>query len=260
MLDFEKNVVQLFAANKIDFELNEIDHYLISVPVNIIFIPNCSIKDFIPQKKLPALTTKTIRIWEDEYLHHKDIINSRVLSIIGISHRIYARETITKTITQAELKEFLSINHLNAPIVAKHRYGLYHQQKLVAVAAFSRSCPIQDQGTTYKSHELIRYCSLLNVTIVGGLSKLIYFFEQEKKPEHLMTYVDRERSDGSTYQKLGFEGVEKTPPKLFWLSPDKEERVAEKLVLQHRSIEQLQSEGWRKIKNQGNLKLVKFLI
>ena len=66
MLDFEKNVVQLFAANKIDFELNEIDHYLVSVPVNIIFIPNCSLKDFIPQKKLPALTTKTMGIWEDE--------------------------------------------------------------------------------------------------------------------------------------------------------------------------------------------------
>ena len=260
MLDFEKNVVQLFDANKIDFELNEIDHYLISEPVNIIFIPNCSLEEFIPQNKLSGNSQKTIRIWEDEYLHHKDIINSRALSIIGISHRIYGRETITKAISQAELKEFLSLNHLNAPIVAKHRYGLYHQQKLVAVAAFSRSCPIQDHGITYKSHELIRYCSLLNVTIVGGLSKLIYFFEQEKKPEHLMTYVDREWSDGSSYQKLGFEIVAKTAPELFWLSPDKDERIAEKKVVQQRTKKQLQSEGWIKIQNQGNLKLVKFLI
>lgn len=259
MLDFEKNVVQLFESNKIDFELNEIDHYLISDPVKIIFLPHCLKQDYIQQYKSSTISAKTIRLWEDEYLRHQDIIDSRVLSIIGISHRIYARETAVKTITKAELKGFLLLNHLNAPIIAKHRYGLYHQQELVAVAAFSRSCPIQHQGITYISHELIRYCSLLHTTVVGGLSKLIKHFEQEKEPEHLMTYVDREWSDGQTYQKLGFAIVAETVPQSFWLSPQKYERVSEKLLSKDKSASQLLSEGWLRINNLGNLKLVKFL-
>jgi hypothetical protein len=259
VLDFEKNVVQLFESNKIDFEHNEIAHYLISEPVNIIFLPDCAQQDNIPQYKSSPISAKTIRLWEDEYLRHWDIIDSRILSIIGISRRIYARETIVKTITKAELKDFLLINHLNAPIIAKHRYGLYHQQELVAVAAFSRSCPIQDQDTTYISHELIRYCSLLQTTVVGGLSKLIHHFEQEKKPEHLMTYVDREWSDGRTYQKLGFAIVAETEPQKFWLSPQKDERVTDKLLSKDKSASQLLSEGWIRINNLGNLKLVKFL-
>jgi len=259
VLDFEKNVVQLFQSKKIDFEFNAIEHYLVSEPVSIIFIADCSLEEFNPKAEITVNSKRNIRIWEDEYLHHKDIIDSRILSLIGISSRIYARETIVKTISLKELKEFLVINHLNAPINAKHRYGLYHRKKLVAVAAFSRSCPIQDNGITYKSHELIRYCSLLRVTVVGGLSKLIHHFEQEKKPEHLMTYVDREWSDGGTYKKLGFDIVAKTPPQNFWLSLENYERVAEKVLPKNKSASQLQSEGWKRINNLGNLKLVKFL-
>ena len=259
MLDFEKNVVQLFQSHKIEFELNVIEHYLISEPVSIIFIPDCSSEEFNPKAEITVNSKKNIKIWEDEYIHHKAIIDSRILSIIGISHRIYARETIIKTIAQTELEDFLVINHLNVPIKAKYRYGLYHQQKLVAIAAFSRSCPIQNNGITYKSHELIRYCSLLNVTIVGGLSKLIHHFEQEKKPEHLMTYVDREWSDGGTYKKLGFNIVDRTPPQNFWLSQGYYERVAEKRLFKNKSTNQLLDEGWIKLNNLGNLKLVKFL-
>lgn len=259
MLGFEKNVVELFEANNIDFEFNEINHYLISEPLSILFIPDCSLKDFNPQTILPGKSAKTIRLWEDEYLHNQDIINSRILSLIGISCRIYARETVVKTLTKAELKDFLLINHLNAPIIARYRYGLYHQQGLVAVAAFSRSCPIQDQGITYVSHELIRYCSLLKVTVVGGISKLINHFELEQKPEHLMTYVDREWSDGGTYLKLGFVIVAQTASQKFWLSPEKNERIAEKFLAKKMTASQLQNEGWTRISNLGNLKLVKFL-
>lgn len=259
MFDFEKNVVQLFKSNTIIFQFNTAEHYLISDPVVILFIPDCSLPAFVQKETLMAKATKTIRLWEDEYLHHKQVIDSRILSLIGISRRIYARETVVKTISQADLEKFLFVNHLNAPIVAKHRYGLFYNQELVAVAAFGRSCPIQDAGTTYKSHELIRYCSLLNSTVVGGLSKLINHFERDKNPEHIMTYVDREWSDGSSYKKLGFSAVAKTEPQTFWLSPEKCERLSAKSLHQGKSTSRLRSEGWKSIKNLGNIKLVKFL-
>jgi len=183
VLDFEKDVVQLFDAHQIDFEFESKEHLLISETLTIIFIPICSIRDYIVPDNLPESTIKTIRIWQDEYMQHKEIIDSRILSLIGISQRVHARQTRVKAIDKLALKHFLIRNHLNVPTSARHRYGLFRQQELVAVAAFGRHCPVQDQGITYRSHELIRYCSLLNTTVVGGLSKLIHHFEKDKTKE-----------------------------------------------------------------------------
>ena len=259
MLDFEKDVVQLFDAHQIDFEFESKEHLLISETLTIIFIPICSIRDYIVPDNLPESTIKTIRIWQDEYMQHKEIIDSRILSLIGISQRVHARQTRVKAIDKLALKHFLIRNHLNVPTSARHRYGLFRQQELVAVAAFGRHCPVQDQGITYRSHELIRYCSLLNTTVVGGLSKLIHHFEKEKSPEHLMTYVDREWSDGRSYQNLGFKKVAITPPQRYWLAKDANERLLEKNLSKSQRQEKEESEGWRLMTNLGNLKLVKYL-
>jgi hypothetical protein len=256
---FEKNVVQLFKSHGIHCQLDFKNHYLISTPLAITFIPNCSILGFVAQEKKEVANTKSIRLWEDEYFSHQDIVESRILSLIGISSSIYARETMVKEISKADLDEFLAINHLNTPVTVKYRYGLYYQQKLVAVAAFGRSCPIQFDGITYKSHELVRYCSLLNTTVVGGLSKLISHFELDKKPEHLMTYVDKEWSDGRAYKKLGFACVAETLPQKIWLSPDSKERLSGQSLTKTKSEAKLIEEGWRSFNNLGNLKLVKFL-
>lgn len=263
MFEFEQNVIQLLESHNIDIEYCKEEHYLRSNLLNIIFINKSSQQDFELFDKLSAKSSKTIRLWEDEYLKHRQIIDSRILSLLGISSRIYARETIVKSISQAELKNFLLTNHLNVPIAAKHRYGLFYKgsesEELVAVAAFSRYCPIQDEGITYKSHELIRYCSLLNTTVVGGLSKLISYFEQDKKPEHIMTYVDREWSDGNSYIKLGFRVTDKTAPQEFWLSPKDNKRLPAHRLPKNLSLSNLNDEGWTGINNLGNLKLVKFL-
>ena len=259
MLDFERNVVQLFDSQQIDFDFNDDEHLLESDALNIYFVPIYSLVEFIAPSKLPFQEIKTIRIWEDEYLHHNEIIDSRILSLIGISRRVYARQTEIKTIDKEALKAFLIKNHLNVPTSGKHRYGLYHQQEVVAVAAFSRSCPIHERDKIYRSHELIRYCSLLNTTVVGGLSKLINHFEKDKKPEHLMTYVDREWSDGRNYQNLGFKIVATTNERMFWYSADKNERILDKSLFSKQFDNKSGSKEWRQISTLGNIKLVKHL-
>ena len=263
MFKFEQNVIQLFDSHNISYEFIGEKHFLSSENLNVSFIPDCSQVEFEINEKLATSNNKTIRLWEDEYLHHQKTVESRILSLLGISQRIYGRETVVKPITQQVLEQFLSINHLNVPIAAKYRYGLYDKSKngeeLVAVAAFSRSCPIQEAGITYKSHELIRYCSLLNTTVVGGLSKLIAFFEKEVKPEHIMTYVDLEWSDGKTYEQLGFKVIANTPKQEFLLSPGVNKRFPSKHILENESKSVLLSDGWRVINNLGNLKLVKYL-
>jgi hypothetical protein len=259
VLQFEKDVINLLRANNIDHNFHPESHLLVSDILNIKFIPID--KDNEDQGHYQSLTKETkliIHLWEDIYWSHGGVVNSRVLSLFGISKRIHGRSTIIKSISQLELDDFLKVNHLNIITKAKYKYGMYHKEELVAVAAFGRSCPIQSNGRTYRSHELIRFCSLLNHTVVGGLSKLIHHFEGTVNPEHIMTYVDREWSEGSSYKKLGFSIDCYTQPQIFWLSPEGT-RYYEGEILKTKTVKQLKEVGWKDIKNLGNIKLVKFI-
>ncbi len=260
MLPFEKNVIHLFKANNLEFKFSGEDHYLKSEKINIQFIPNCSFPAYaIARHDYHQNQAFTLRIWQDIYEHQPAIVSSRILAIIGVSERIYARSTVIKVISQLELNEFITKNHLNIATMCKYRYGMFYKDKIVAVAAFGRSCPIQDDGVTYLSNELIRYCSMLNHTVVGGLSKFIKYFEVNNQPQHLMTYVDREWSQGKSYLQLGFSVDSITPPQTFWLEPKTCSRVYANQLPTNKTTAELYSEGWRSLENLGNIKLVKFL-
>ena len=212
-----------------------------------------SMAEFIPEGR----GIRLIRIWEDQVIKHPEIIKSRLNSLLGQTKRIHARETEIKKIDQPVLASFLAKNHLNVPVKTKIKYGVFHEKELVAVAAFSKACPVDRGNRIYRSHELVRYCSLLEHTVVGGLSKVIRHFIREHDPEDIMTYVDKEWSDGSSYEKLGFEIVEQTGPQTFFISTDSQNR--------YYSIEEgRKKEGehveFSPIENMGNLKMIKFLI
>jgi len=213
----------------------------------------------VSETKSISTAKPIIFVHEDQYISNRMIVESRLMSLLGKNQRVYARETTVSVITVKELEEFLSVNHLNVVTKGKFCYGLFKNNKLLAVAAFGRSCPIQHKGITYRSHELIRFCSLLNLTVVGGLSKLIHYFETIVKPEHIMTYVDREWSEGKSYKKIGFEVAEITAGKEFWLEPVGNKRFYTKDLPKNRTRIQLEKKGWRLIHNLGNIKLAKFL-
>lgn len=156
-----------------------------------------------------------VHLWEDLWITKPDIVKSRIYSLFGLSHRIYARLTKVVKITKPELLTFLRQNHLNEPANGKFKYGLLFENQLVAVAVFSASCPVHRGNEVYKSHQLIRFCNKNGVTIVGGLSKLIKHFIKEQSPEDIMTYADLDWSDGKGYLKIGFKRIGELPPQKF---------------------------------------------
>lgn len=254
MLDFENCITNLFDRHDVDYQFNENRHLLTSESINILCIPNCSepySKEFLV---LPE-DGFTIRLWEDVYHQHQPVVLSRITSILGFNKKIHGRNTRVEKINQKVLDNFILNNHLNVPIKAKYRLGLYQQEKLVAVAAFGRSCPIQVNEITYRSHELVRFGSLLNHTVVGGLSKLIHYFEKNYKPEHLMTSIDREWSTGGGFIKLGFKIESITPPQQFYYHRGHCSRVYASSI--HRG--EAKKANWQLIENMGNLKLIKFV-
>ena len=84
---------------------------------------------------------RLITIFEDEWLHKREIVESRLLHLLGKSVRGNgARQLIIKSITAAEAVVFLNMYHIQG--AGSHgyaRYGAYDGEALVAVMTFSSS-------------------------------------------------------------------------------------------------------------------------
>lgn len=160
-----------------------------------------------------------IHIWEDQWSTKKEIVKSRLTSLFGTSKRVFARKTSVIKLNKIEILSFLKENHLNEPASAKHKYGLLLGKELVAISAFSASCPVHRNGVVYRSHQLIRFCNKNGITVVGGLSKLISHFIKMHNPEDIMSYADLDWSNGKSYTHLGFHKIGILAPQTFYSNP-----------------------------------------
>ena len=159
-------------------------------------------------------------IWEDLWYHRKEIIKSRLISFCGLSKRIHGRECTVVSLSNSKAAAFLDSNHLMGHTSSKYYYGLRHNGKLAAVATFGRSVPASRESGEVLSHELIRFCHRKNYHVSGGLSKLLKYFQAHEHPEDIFTSVDREWSDGSGYEHIGFKKIGETSPYCFYVDND----------------------------------------
>ena len=68
------------------------------------------------------------------------------------------------------------------------------------------------------SFELVRFCSRLNTTVVGGASKLFSYFIKEISPKEIRSFSDRAHTKGNLYQTLGFEKSHCSKPGYVWVN------------------------------------------
>lgn len=190
-----------------------------------------------------SIGSRRIIFWEDQWINQQDIIRSRISSLLGKTKRIHGRETLVVTLTKPEFIDFLVSNHLNVPVNPKYKFGLTHKSQLIAVAGFSKKCPIHRNGKLFHSHELVRHCNKLNYTVVGGLSKLIKHFTTQTDADDIVTQIDKEWSDGISYKNLGFKLQGVTQPKSFFVDSNNT-----------RNYSTPTSGGFSSLKNQGNYK------
>jgi hypothetical protein len=172
------------------------------------------------------LGLKCIHIWEDIYVKNQNLVNARILALIGIRQRVHARLTIGKRIDKQAADNFLTQHHLQQTVVAYYKFGLYHHDELLAVATFSKSRIMTDGIVPYRSYELIRFASKTGYTVTGGLGKLLHLFIKEVNPAHIMTYADRDWSNGEGYTTLNFELKAATAPQQFYLNTQTLERIS----------------------------------
>jgi len=160
---------------------------------------------------------KVIHLDEDIYLLNKDVVMARITAFLGRSKRIYARNTVVARINKRDALSFQEEHHLQVPLPGKYRYGLFYKGELMSIAIFSGGRQMHAHESPYRSFELLRFCHKSGYLVVGGLSKLINGFVKEFHPSDVVTYVDRDWSDGKNYQQLGFTEVGLISPQKFYI-------------------------------------------
>lgn len=202
---------------------------------------------------------RCVHVDEDTWITKPDILLSRIAALMGQAQRIHARDTVAARIEKHVTLSFLQEHHLQVALAGKYRYGLYHGGELVAAAVFSGGRRMAGKPIDYRSYELLRFCHKQGVHVVGGFSKLLDAFQRDFDPGDIMTYADKDWSDGNSYRKLGFAMVGETAPQLFWVDPRTMQRYYERtLPPEIRTVpaDERVAAGYVTVYNSGSMKYI----
>lgn len=139
------------------------------------------------------------------------------------------------------ISDFLNSNHSYGSSKCSFRYMLLYKEAIVAVATFSSHkilkrgavSSVSDQFAV-RSYEWVRYASLPDIRVVGGMGKLLKSFLREiiskqtilgrnakdlsALPVEVMSYSDNEWSSGRVYERLGFTLVGERKPVEYYVN------------------------------------------
>jgi hypothetical protein len=112
------------------------------------------------------------------------------------------------------------------------------EEKLLQVMTFSKPRGmLRRKGE--RGIELLRFCNLPGITVVGGASKLFSWFIKNYNPERVFSFCDISRSsdpEKTVYVKMGFELESQSPPNYWYVIHGKREHrmnfVKSKLIAQ----------------------------
>jgi len=227
-IDFSENNREVIKPYELDFYIKE-KNIALELNGNYYHSEISGNKD----KKYHSLKTEKcnregvnlVHIFEDEWLLKKEIVKSRLKNLLGkIDNKIFARNCLIKEITLNEKNDFLKSNHIQGTCVDKVRIGLFYKDNLVSVMTFGKprlALGIKGGKKEEGQFELIRFCSSLNTSVVGGFSKMLKYFIRTYNPKKITTYADC-RWSGVDYRKTiyfknGFNFVKKTPPSYYYI-------------------------------------------
>ena len=159
-------------------------------------------------------------------------------------------------------KQFLEENHLQSFSVSKHRYGLYYKNELMQIITFGKLRRATGRVHKNNSYELIRSCNKINTVVVGGVSKLFSHFIKKHNPEYILSFANRDFSDGNMYEKIGMQFYDYTDVGYFYSNGSRREhrynfqkhKLVEMGFDENKTEYEIMSErGYYRIWNTGNL-------
>ena len=160
-------------------------------------------------------SVQLISIWEDWLVNKPEIVESLVLSKLGIyEHRIGARQCEVTEISSKEANVFLNQNHIQGAGGSTIKLGLKYKGQLVAAMTFGKRRLGQGRKGD-DAWELARFCSLKGWQVVGGAKRLLTHFIRQYQPKRIISFSCNDISDGTLYKRLGFTEDER-PNTSYW--------------------------------------------
>jgi len=204
-----------------------------------------------------------INIWEDDWNYKKDIIKSIILNKLNKNkNKINGRQCQIKIVNNKDKTIFLNKNHLQGNSQSSINLGLFYNDELVSLMTFGKKRKILGQTSKENEYELLRFCSKLNTSVIGGASKLFKHFIRNYKPNKIISYASCDISDGSLYKILGFNEIGHTGINYWWV---KDKRYHRSGFMKHKLVREgadpnktenqiMHEDGFNKIWGTGNLK------
>lgn len=163
-----------------------------------------------------------IHIFGYEWKYKQDIIKSILRNKLQCNTTVYyARKlSIDDNVPYAECSKFLDENHRQGNCLSSIRLGLRdYEGTLVAVMTFGklRNSISKSLSSHDKDTELLRFCTKLNTSVVGGCSKLFKYFVNNYEFHAIVSYSDFAHTSGNVYSKLGFEFEHLSDPGYMWV-------------------------------------------
>lgn len=212
-----------------------------------------------------------IMIWEDDWNNKRSIIESMLKHKLKVCDtKIYARNCTISEISYRDSESFLNQNHLQGSVVSSKRYGLNHNDDLIAVMTFGKPRRIMGEKQNQTNvFELLRFAIKMNYHVPGAFSKLMQMFEKECSPHKIYSYASYDHSNGNVYETNGFKKTKFTTPGYTWVvNKDRFHRsnfMKMKLIKMGHDPNKTESEimmesGSFKIWDSGNIKYEKLYI
>lgn len=215
---------------------------------------------------------KLIHIYEDEITNKWDIVKSRIMSMLGMSERIYARKCDICQITFDEKRTFMNNSHIQGDSNSSINIGLKYNGEIVAVMTFSKERVIYGGQKDDDNYELIRYANKLGCNVIGGFGKLLNYFIKENSPKKIKTFCDIRWSGinpfNTVYNKCGFTYIGLTKPNYWYIHKtdmlNRKHRynfTKHSILAKHQELDKSKTEwelmkelGYNRIWDCGNLK------
>lgn len=206
---------------------------------------------------------RLIHVWLSDWLKKRDIVKSQISYLFGkVNNKIYARKCTIGEVSYKECELFLNTNHLQGNSISKIRYGLYFEGELVQVITFGNLRKATGRNKSDGVYELIRLASKIDISVVGGASKLFNHFVKTHSPSGIVSFANRDWSVGGVYGILGMSLVGYTDVGYFYSNGNRKEHrynfQKHKLVemgfdASKTEYEIMSERGYYRIWNTGNI-------
>lgn len=155
---------------------------------------------------------RLIHVFEWEWLEKRAICESMIRSALGLDDRVFARRCRVVEVDSHTAMTFLDENHIQGGVGSTIRLGLECDGGLVSLMTFGRP-----RFGSFDGMEMLRYCCRMGVEVVGGMSRLLSHAMRDYGVTDVISYCNRSKFTGSSYERIGFAHTRDTAPSYWWI-------------------------------------------